>query len=186
MALKATIYKANLQIADIDHSYYADHAMTVARHPSETDERMMVRLLAFAICAHVNGGEGLELAKDIWDADEPALWQRDLTGAITQWIEVGQPDDKRILKACGKAKQVTVITFHHASDVWFKPLEGKIVRAQNLRVLQVPAEQSKELAALAERSMQLQFTIQEAGVMVSSNDKSVSLEFRVLKAWPNN
>jgi uncharacterized protein YaeQ len=91
MALKATIYKANLQIADIDHHYYADHALIVARHPSETDERMMVRLLAFAICAHVNGGEGLELAKDLWEADEPALWQRDLTGAITQWIEVGQP-----------------------------------------------------------------------------------------------
>ncbi len=182
MALKATIYKANLQIADIDHSYYADHAMTVARHPSETDERMMVRLLAFAICAHVNGGEGLELAKDLWEAGEPALWQRDLTGAIVQWIEVGQPDDKRILKACGKAKQVTVITFHHASEVWFKPLEGKIVRAQNLRVMQLPAEQSKALAELAARSMQLQFTMQEGGVIASSNDKSVSLEFKTLKA----
>jgi uncharacterized protein YaeQ len=87
-----------------------------------------------------------------------------------------------ILKACGKAKQVLVVTFNHAAEVWFKPLEGKIVRAQNLRVLMLPSEQSKALAQLAERSMQLQFTIQEAGVMVSGNDKSVSLEFRVLKA----
>ncbi len=182
MALKATIYKANLQIADIDHHYYADHALTVARHPSETDERMMVRLLAFAMCAHVNAGEGLELAKDIWDADEPALWQRDLTGAITQWIEVGQPDDKRILKACGKSSEVTVITFNHAAEVWFKPLEGKIVRAQNLRVLQVPSEQSKALAELAARSMQMQCTIQEGAILVSVGEKTVSVEMRTLKA----
>jgi uncharacterized protein YaeQ len=181
MALKATIYKANLQIADIDHAYYADHAMTVARHPSETDERMMVRLLAFSLFAHQHQGEGLELAKDIWDADEPALWQRDLTGQITHWIEVGQPDDKRILKACGKADQVTVITFNHAAEVWFKPLEGKIVRAQNLRVLQLPSEQSKALAALAARSMQLQCTVQEGAALVGVGDQTVNVEMQVLK-----
>ena len=95
MALKSTVYKASLQIADIDHAYYADHALTLARHPSETDERMMIRLLALALNLPADTDHGtLELAKDLWETDEPALWHKDLTGEIKHWIDVGQPDDK--------------------------------------------------------------------------------------------
>ena len=104
MALKATIFKADLQIADMDRHYYGDHALTIARHPSETDERMMVRLLAFALHAHDMLAFGRGLSAD----DEPDLWQKDLTGAIDLWIDVGQPDEKRMLKACGRSSRVVV------------------------------------------------------------------------------
>jgi len=103
MALNATIFKAVLQIADMDRNYYRDHALTIARHPSETDERMMVRLLAFVLHAH----EALSFGKGLSADGEPDLWQKDLTGAIELWIDVGQPDEKSIRKACGRAKQVT-------------------------------------------------------------------------------
>jgi uncharacterized protein YaeQ len=102
MALKSTIYKAELQIADMDRHYYADHALTIARHPSETDERMMVRVAAFALFAQ----ERLEFCKGLSDTDEPDLWQKDLTGAIETWIEVGQPDERRIAKASGRSNEV--------------------------------------------------------------------------------
>ena len=101
MALKSTIYKAELQIADMDRHYYADHALTIARHPSETDERMMVRVAAFALFAQ----ERLEFCKGLSDTDEPDLWQKDLTGAIETWIEVGQPDERRIAKASGRVER---------------------------------------------------------------------------------
>ena len=104
MALKSTIFKASLSISDMDRNYYADHALTIACHPSETAERMMVRVLAFALNAH----EYLGFGKGISDVDEPDLWQKDLTGAIDHWIEAGQPDEKRILKACGRAVRVSI------------------------------------------------------------------------------
>ena len=95
MASNATIFKATLQIADMDRNYYADHALTIARHPSETDERMMVRLLAFVQHAH----EALAFGRGLSADDEPDLWRRDLTGAVELWIEVGQPEEKRLRKA---------------------------------------------------------------------------------------
>src|SRR5690242_20968621 len=104
MALNATICKAALQVSDMDRHYYAEHALTLARHPAETDERMMVRVLAFALNPH----EHLEFGKGLSATDEPDLWQKDLTGAIKHWIEVGQPDDKHLLRACGRAGRVTV------------------------------------------------------------------------------
>ena len=112
MAQKATVCKAMLQIADIDRGLYADHALTVARHPSETDERMMVRLLAFALSVPADDRDGaLEFAKGMWDPDEPELWQKDLTGRIVQWIEVGQPEERRLAKASGRADRVSVFAF---------------------------------------------------------------------------
>ena len=112
MAQKATVCKATLQIADIDRGLYADHALTLARHPSETDERMMVRLLAFALCVPADDRDGaLEFAKGMWDPDEPELWQKDLTGRIVQWIEVGQPEERRLAKASGRADRVSVFAF---------------------------------------------------------------------------
>ena len=114
MALKATIFKASLQIADMDRSVYADHSVTIARHPSETDERMLIRLLALALHVPADTTQGmLEFGKGLWDPDEPDLWHKDLTGQIKHWIEVGQPDDKRLMKACGRADRVTVISLCH-------------------------------------------------------------------------
>jgi uncharacterized protein YaeQ len=116
MALKATIYKAELQIADMDRNYYQEHLLTLARHPSETDERMMIRLLAFAIHA----SDALTFTKGLFDTEEPDLWQKDLTGAIELWIEVGQPDDKRLMKACGRSEHVVVYSYSATSHIWYK------------------------------------------------------------------
>ena len=131
MALKSTIYKAELQIANMDRHYYGDHSLTIARHPSETDERMMVRVAAFALFA----SERLEFCKGLSDTDEPDLWQKDLTGAIETWIEVGQPDERRIAKASGRADEVIVIAYGAAPPISGGRASGhKVERMQNVTV----------------------------------------------------
>ena len=181
MALKSTIYKANLSIADIDHGYYADHALTLARHPSETDERMMVRLLALALNAHelqdTCGGDGtLAFGAGLSDPDDPDLWLKDFTGRVRLWVEVGQPEDKPLLKACQKADAVRVYCFHHAAEVWWKGIENKLTRLDKLQVLRVPTEASQELARMAARSMQLQATVQDGALTLSGDSGSVHIE----------
>lgn len=177
MALKATIFKADLQIADMDRHYYGDHALTIARHPSETDERMMVRLLAFALHAH----EALQFGKGLSTEDEPDLWQKDLTGAIELWVEVGQPDDKRVLKACGRAAQVAVYSYGSVSKVWWAQTATKLERAKNLSVVQLPPPVTIELAALAQRTMRLQCTVQDGQVWFSDGERTVQLEIDRLR-----
>ena len=181
MALKSTVFKVNLQIADIDHGYYADHALTLARHPSETDERMLVRLAALALHAHqlqdVCHGDGtLAFGAGLSDPDEPDVWLRDFTGRTRLWMEVGQPEDKPLLKACSKADAVVLYCFSHAAEIWWKGIENKLSRAQNLSVFRIPAVTSQALAALAQRSMQLQATLQEGMLTLSDSAHSVALE----------
>ncbi len=185
MALKSTIYKANLSIADIDHGHYADHALTLARHPSETDERMMVRLLALALNAHelqdTCGGDGtLAFGAGLSDPDDPDLWLKDFTGQVRLWVEVGQPEDKPLLKACQKADAVRVYAFHHAAEVWWKGIETKLTRLDKLQVWRVPSEASQQLGQMAERSMQLQATVQDGALTLSNARTSVHVE---LERW---
>ena len=176
MALKATIYKAQLQLADMDRSIYADHSVTIARHPSETDERMMIRLLAFALNAPADNEHGaLEFAKDLWDTDEPSLWQKDLTGQILQWIDIGQPDDKRLMKASPRTEAVHVYSYSASTPIWWSGVANKITRARNIAVWQIPAEQSQALAALAQRTMQLQVTVQDGTVWVGDSTRSIEI-----------
>lgn len=172
MALKATIYKADVQIADMDRNYYQDHALTLARHPSETDERMMIRLLAFAIHASA----ALTFTKGLFDTDEPDLWQKDLTGAIQLWIEVGQPDEKRLMKACGRAEQVIVYSYSATSHIWYKQIANKLERARNLTIINIPAEASGQLQQLANRNMQLQCTIQDSQIYLTDGAATVLVE----------
>ncbi len=181
MAIKSTIFKASLQIADIDHGYYADHQLTLARHPSETDERMMVRLAALALNAHTvdtvcKGDAKLDFGAGLSAVDEPDVWVKDYTGQIQLWVEVGQPEDKPLMKACGKATQVQLYCFHHAAEVWWKGMENKLTRARNLSVWRVPTEASQELILLAERSMQLQATIQEGQLTLGNSARAVTFE----------
>jgi len=183
MAIKATIHKAQLQIADMDRGVYADHSVIIARHPSETDERMMIRLLAFALHVPADDKKGkLEFAKDLWDVNEPALWHKDYTEAVLHWIDVGQPDDKRLMRAAGRAERVTVIGFSSSTPVWWKGIESKLTRASNLVVWQIEAAQSQALAKLAERGMQLQITIQDGTVWMSTATDSVEITPRRLTA----
>ncbi|MEX8519978.1 MAG: YaeQ family protein [Leptothrix sp. (in: b-proteobacteria)] len=183
MALKATIHKAQLQIADMDRGVYADHALTIARHPSETDERMLIRVLALALWAPADDHRGaLELAKSLWDTDEPDLWQRDLTGELIHWVEVGQPDDRRLMKASSRAEQVSVLSFSASTPIWWAALSSKLTRAPKVAVWQIDAEQSQALAALCERSMQWQVSIQDGTVWISSERGNVEITPRLLKA----
>ncbi len=176
MALKAIIYKATVELADMDRNLYGDYPMMLARHPSETDERMLIRLLAFALNVPADDEHGaLELAKDMWDVDEPGLWQKDLTGQIEHWIEIGQPDDKRLMRASSRSGRVTVISFSSSTGTWWSGIAGKVTRAQNLTVWQIPSEQSRSLAALAQRSMRLQVTVQDGGIWVGDGMRSVEI-----------
>jgi uncharacterized protein YaeQ len=176
MAIKAIIHKAALQIADMDRHLYVDHAVTIARHPSETDERMMVRLLALALNLPADPAQGaLEFAKDLWETDEPALWQRDLTGQIVHWIDVGQPDDKRLMKASGRADRVSVLSYSASTPIWWSGIATKITRAANLAVWQIDAGQSQALAGLAQRGMQLQLSVQDGTAWVGDGVRSVEI-----------
>jgi uncharacterized protein YaeQ len=181
MALKSTVFKANLQIADIDNGYYADHALTLARHPSETDERMMVRLVALALQAHkldsICHGDGtLAFGEGMSNPEEPDAWLRDYTGRTRVWMEVGQPEDKPLIKACGKADSVVLYCFSHAAEVWWRSMENKLSRPQNLDVWRIPTAASQSLATLAQRSMQLQATVQEGALTLGDSKNAVEIE----------
>ncbi|TRZ92261.1 MAG: YaeQ family protein [Rhodocyclaceae bacterium] len=172
MALKSTIFRIELQIADLDRNYYQNHTLTVARHPSETDERMMARVLAFALYAD----EALTFGKGLSSEDEPDLWRKDLTGAIDLWIEVGLPEEKRIRRACGRARQVVVLTYGgRIADMWWQQNKAALQRQDNLVVVNISAEESKALAALTERGMQLQCTLQEAELWLIVDGESTRI-----------
>lgn len=176
MALKATVYKAELSIADMDRNYYGEHQLTLARHPSETDERMMVRILAFALYA----ADGLSFGKGLCVDDEPDLWLRDLTGTIELWIDVGQPDDKWMRKACGRAHKVVVLCFGRAADIWWEGIRNKITRLSNLSLIRIAPDIAPALAGLTERGMRLQCTIQDGQVWMTNGRDSVMVEPRFL------
>ena len=173
MALKATIFKAELQIADMDRGYYGGHTLTLARHPSETDERMMVRLLAFALFAD----ERLEFGRGLSTEDEPALWLKDLTGAVKLWIEVGLPDERELRKACGRADRVVVLCYGgRGADLWWNQNRDKLERLRNLDVMNLPAATTQALAGLARRNMSLQCTIQDGQAWLTDGPGTVHIE----------
>ena len=178
MALKSTIFKAELQVSDLDRNHFATHALTIARHPSETDERMMVRLLAFAF----NADEALEFGRGLSSEDEPDLVKRDLTGAIELWIEVGLPDEREIRKASGRADAVKVYLYGgRSAALWWKQNEAAMAKLANVSVVEIPEEVSSSLEAMAHRNMRLECTVQEGQVYLHAGEASVHFEPRMLK-----
>jgi uncharacterized protein YaeQ len=179
MASNATIYKAVLQIADMDRQYFQDHALTLARHPSETEERMMIRLLAFALHAD----EALSFGRGVSTEDEPALWQRDLTGAIDYWIEIGQPDEKLLRQACGRSKQVIVYAYGaRSAEAWWTNQSQSLDRLKNLAVTLLPTESVRALTEMARPTMQLQWTIQDGHIWIADGPQTLHLELQRLKS----
>ncbi len=181
MALKSTIYKVELQIADLERNYFQTHALTVARHPSETDERMMVRVLAFTMYAD----EALAFGKGLSSEDEPDLWRKDLTGAIKLWIDVGLPDEKRVRRACGRSDKVVVLTYGgRVADMWWQQNQVALRRQDKLTVLNLATEDTRALAALAERGMALQCTLQdgELWLIVDGENTRIVPEVRMAPA----
>lgn len=177
MALKATICKAELNIADMDRGYYADHILTLAQHPSENDERLMLRLLAFVLYAH----EDLAFTKGLSEPDEPDLWQKDLTGTIELWIDMGQPDDKRVMKACGRSRQVVVISYGNSTPIWWEGVATKLERANNLIVQRLVVQGDTPLAAFVHKNMKLQCTVQDGQLWLSDGERSAQIDVVVLR-----
>ena len=176
MALKSTIYKIDLNIADMDRQYYAQHNLTLAKHPSETDERVMVRLIGFALYAT----ETLIFGKGISDDEEPDLWQKDLTGAIELWIDVGLPTEKEIRKAAGRAKQVAVMLYGgRIADMWWEQNSKALAKVNNLTVINLP--ETKELARIAERGFEVNCTIQDGQILVIHEGGSFDVTPLILK-----
>ena len=178
MALRSTIFKAELQVSDMDRGYYHDHNLTIARHPSENDERMMMRLLVFALHAD----EALVFGNKIGsEDDEPDLWKRDLTGGIDLWIDVGQPEEKKVRKACGRSRQVFLYCYSgRSADVWWGQVGKGLAGTRNLTVIGLPASASPALAAMAKRAMKLQVTIQDGQVWVSDDGTTVQIGLQTL------
>jgi uncharacterized protein YaeQ len=176
MALKSTIYKAEIQIANMDTHYYANHPLTLAKHPSETEERLMVRLIAFTLFAD----ETLMFGKGLSEEDEADLWQRDLTNAITLWIDVGLPVERSIRKACGKANKVAVLVYGgNAADIWWSQNSKHLLKLNNLTVISIP--HTKILSEMCNRNMQLSCTIQDAQLLISDGKTSLEILPTVLK-----
>lgn len=178
MAIKSTVFKLNLTISDINRGYYADHVLTLARHPSETDVRMMLRIAAFALNAH----ERLVFTKGLSDMDEPDMWQKSLTGDIEHWIELGQPTDKRIRQACGKSEHVSIYSYQRGSiNVWYEGIKTSLERFKHLRVFQFVVADESQVARLMERSMTLNCLIEDQQLMFSNDVDSLSIEVKALK-----
>ena len=179
MSLKATIFKAALQVADLDRNYYQDHALTIARHPSETDERMMVRVLVYALHADADLSFGKGLSED----DEPDLLQKNLIGEISLWIDVGLPDEKRIRRACGRADRMFVYAYGgQGAATWWSKSAAKLERNQNLTVIQLPVTATRAMAKLARPNMNLNCTIQDGQIWLSDEDETVLVEPLTMKS----
>ncbi|HVR81423.1 MAG TPA: YaeQ family protein [Luteimonas sp.] len=172
MAPKATVVKVELQVSDMDRHYYATHMLTLAQHPSETDERLMVRLLAFALFAD----ERLEFGRGLSSEDEADLWRRNYSGDIEQWIDLGQPDESRIKKACGRAQQVVVVNYSgNGAAIWWNRIAPSLSRIKNLTVIDIPSETVESLATLIQRGMRLNCLIQDGELQLMSDTINVAL-----------
>jgi uncharacterized protein YaeQ len=179
MALKSTIFKAELQVSDLDRDHFATHALTIARHPSETDERMMVRVLAFAL----NADDALEFGRGLSSEGEPDLVKRDLTGAIDLWIDVGLPDEREVRKASGRSREVKVYIYGgRSAAMWWEQNEGALARLRNVSVIEIPASVTGTVTSLAERNMRIDCTIQDSQMWLAANAETLHFEPVVLKA----
>ncbi|WP_281558542.1 YaeQ family protein [Thalassomonas sp. RHCl1] len=176
MALKATIFKANIQLSDMDRNYYDTLQLTIAQHPSETDLRMMVRIVAFIL----NANENLQFGKGVSDEDEAALWQMNYAEDIELWIELGQVDSKRIKKACNRANEVKLYCYGSSVDTWWSQVAGKMRQFDKLSIEQFDVETTTALTDLVSRTMEFQCSIQDGQLWLTSGDKTVLVETKKL------
>jgi len=173
MALSSTIFKAQLDLSDLNRNHYNSYKLTLARHPSENDQRMMLRLLAFALYAD----EQLAFTKGISTTDEPDLWLKNYSGEIELWIELGQPDEKRIRQAHAIAKNVVVFSYGDRSqEVWRQQLDASIKRFPSLKIFHISDNNLKQLASLADKNMQLHCSIQDDEVFIGNDSQNLQLK----------
>ena len=165
MALKATVFKADLQVANLDQNQFGDYSLILAQHPSETIERVMIRLLAFALYA----SEDLRFGRGLSNEEDAAVWEIDPSGVTRLWIDVGLPDEARVKKACSRADRAVIITYGgRPSDMWWQQNANALTRYKNLSVIQLSPEDSTKLVEVAGRTMKLSWTIQEGMVYLDN------------------
>ena len=177
VAIKPTIYKARISLSDLERDYYDSISLTVAQHPSETLERMMVRLLAYCI----NAQEGIELTKGLDEVEEPDLWVRTLDWQTKLWIDVGEPSAERVKKACNRSQAVKVYSFNTKSDVWWSRGESKFSRLE-ASIYRLPRDKIESLAALVQRTMDLSVTITGDSAYVAGEAGEVEVPWEVLQS----
>ncbi|MDU5453835.1 YaeQ family protein [Pseudescherichia vulneris] len=177
MALKATIYKATVNVADLDRNQFLDATLTLARHPSETQERMMLRLLAWIKFAN----ERLQFTRGLSAEDEPEAWLRNDHLGIDLWIELGLPEERRIKKACTQSKEVALFTYNsRAAQIWWQQNQNKLSGFSNLSIWYLDDEQLAQLSAFASRTMVLQATIQDGAIWLSDAENNLEIH---LTTW---
>ncbi|GBU11513.1 hypothetical protein AwEntero_01140 [Enterobacterales bacterium] len=174
MALKATIYKAAINIADMDRNFYYDANLTLAQHPSETEQRMMLRLLAW-IC---HADERLSFTRGLSAEDEPEIWRKNDHGGIELWVELGLPDEKRLKKACNQSRHVVLYVYsERAAKVWWPSVQSKANSFGNLTVRFIDDELLAQLTAFANRNMILQATLQDGTIWLSDAQNNLEIQF---------
>lgn len=172
MALKSTIFRLTLNVSDMDRGYYGEHALTVARHPSENDERMMVRVLAFALFA----ADDLRFGRGLSAEDEADLHAEAPDGTIRLWIDVGLPDERLVKKAAARAAQVVVLAYGRTARAWWLKVQDVLGRLDNLQVLLIEPDDSRALAGLAQKGADLQCIVQDGQIWLGNEDNM--LQFR--------
>lgn len=177
MAIGATIFKVNLNLSNLNSHYYDDFNLTIAKHPSENDERMMYRIIAFLFCAH----QDLELTKGLSSTEEPDLWQRDITGRIIHWIELGLPDERRIKQACGKSDNVTIFTYHeNKTQEWITKISASFKNNDKVKIYHINTLKGPQIESLIKKSMRLSALIEENILYLSDDDDRIGIEFKEL------
>jgi len=178
MALTASIYKALINLSNLDTHQYEDFNLTLAKHPSENEDRMMFRVLAFLYCAH----EKLEFTKGLSNVDEPELWQKDYSGEIVHWIELGLPDEKRIRQSCAKSKKVTIFTYHpRKSHEWFEKIKGKFASNDKLHIYNLEVVENGPLDQIVNKSMNLSCMIEEDLMHLSDDQHRIGIKVTKVK-----
>ena len=176
MALKPTIYKLKIALTDLNRNYYDTLNLTIAKHPSETLERMMARMLVFCI----NAQENLSFAKGLNVAEEPDIWVHTLDNQISLWIDVGEPAADRIKKASRLASTVKVYSFNSKSAIWWKQEQAKFSKLM-VSVFQFQWENIQSLTLLVQRTMDLSVTITEDSAYIASGLGECEVSWMPLK-----
>ena len=172
MAQSSSIYKASVSLSNLNTHYYEDLNLVMAKHPSEPESRMMFRLLAFLFCAH----EQLEFSKGLDDVDQPAIWQKDHTGAIQHWVELGQPDEKRIRQACGRSNQVSIFTYQENRGIeWFNKTGKKLIDNSKVKIYHLVVQENGPIEKLVDKSMNLTCVIEDELMHLGNDDERVAI-----------
>ncbi len=177
MALKSTIYKVNVELANMDQHYYDSLQLTIARHPSETEQRLIIRIICYILNAHPD----LKFGKGISNEEEATIWQINYSNEIDLWIELGQLDEKRLKKACNKAKKVKLYCYGTSTDIWWSQIKSKVNKLDYLSVEKFDHSITDSLIKLISKTMEFQCSIQDGQLWLSSENETLLIETEKLK-----